>query len=50
VFYNWKRKYSQDGDKVFVGKGYLTEIVALRRKLRKAEIEIEILKKQLAYF
>ncbi|MDP2682446.1 MAG: transposase, partial [Deltaproteobacteria bacterium] len=21
VFYNWKRKYAQDGDKAFVGKG-----------------------------
>ena len=50
VLYNWKRKYSQDGDKAFVGKGHLTEIVALRRKLRNAEIEIEILKKAVGIF
>jgi len=50
VLYNWKRRYSQDGDKAFVGKGHLTEIVALRRKLRNAEIEIEILKKAVGIF
>ena len=50
MLYNWKRKYSQDGDKAFVGKGYLTEIVAFRRKLRNAEIEIEILKKAVGMF
>jgi len=50
VLYNWKRKYAQDGDKAFVGKGHLTEIVALRRELRNAEIEIEILKKAVGIF
>ena len=50
VLYNWKRRYSQDGDKAFVGKVHLTEIVALRRKLRNAEIEIEILKKAVGIF
>ncbi len=50
VLYNWKNKYAQDGDKAFVGKGHLTEIVALRRKLRNAEIEIEILKKAVGIF
>ncbi len=45
MLYNWKRKYSRDGDRAFVGKGHLTEMVALRRQLRNAEIEIEILKK-----
>jgi len=50
VLYNWKRKYSQDGDKAFVGKGNLTEMAALRRKLRNAEIEIEILKKAVGIF
>ena len=50
VLYSWKKKYAQDGDKAFVGKGHLTEIVALRRKLRNAEIEIEILKKAVGIF
>lgn len=50
VLYNWKKKYAQDGDKAFVGKGHLTEMVALRRKLRNAEIEIEILKKAVGIF
>ena len=48
--YNWKKKYSLEGDKAFVGKGHLTEIVSLRRKLRNAEIEIEILKKAVGIF
>ena len=48
--YNWKKKYSIEGDKAFVGKGHLTEIVSLRRKLRNAEIEIEILKKAVGIF
>lgn len=50
VIYNWKKKYVQDGDKAFVGQGHLTEMVALRRKLRNAEIEIEILKKAVCIF
>ena len=50
VLYNWKRRYAQDGDKAFVGKGHLSEMVALRRKLRNAEIEIEILKKAVGIF
>ncbi len=50
VLYNWKRKYSQDGDKAFIGKGHLSEIVVLRRKLRGAEMEIEILKKAVGIF
>jgi len=37
-------------DKAFVGKGHLSEMVALRRKLRNAEIEIEILKKAVGIF
>jgi transposase len=50
VLYNWKRKYAQDGDKAFVGKGHLTEMVALRRKLQNAEMEIAILKKAVGIF
>src|SRR3989338_6508983 len=50
MLYSWKKKYAVDGDKAFVGKGHLTEIVSLRRKLRNAEIEIEILKKAVGIF
>jgi transposase len=50
VLYNWKRKYAQDGDRAFIGKGHLPEIVVLRRKLRGAEMEIEILKKAVGIF
>jgi transposase len=50
MLYGWKRKYSQDGDKAFVGKGHLTELVALRRKLANAEIEIAIPKKTVGIF
>ena len=34
VLYSWKRKYSNNGEKAFPGKGHLTEISALRRQLR----------------
>jgi len=50
VLYNWKKRYAVEGDKAFVGKGHLTEIVSLRRKLHNAEIEIEILKKAVGIF
>jgi transposase len=50
VLYSWKRKYAQDGDKAFIGKGHLSEIVVLRRKLRNAEMELEILKKAVGIF
>ena len=32
--YNWKKKYSDNGEKAFPGKGHLTEISALRKELR----------------
>jgi len=48
--YNWVKKFSQHGDKAFPGKGHLTEVAALRRKLRNAELEIEILKKAVGIF
>lgn len=48
--YNWKRKYSDNGDKAFPGKGNLTEISALRRKLREVEMERDILKKAVGIF
>jgi transposase len=50
LLYNWKKKYANDGDKAFIGKGHLTEMSALRRKLRDAEMEIEILKKAVGIF
>ena len=48
--YNWKRKFSDHGDKAFPGKGHLTELVALRRQLRDAEMERDILKKAIGIF
>lgn len=48
--YNWKAKYTHQGDKAFVGKGNLTEMAALRKKLRNTEMELEILKKALGIF
>jgi len=50
MIYSWKRKYAESGDKAFVGKGHLTEMAALRRKLRNAEMELEILKKAVGIF
>ena len=50
LLYNWKKKYANNGDKAFIGKGHLTELTALRRKLRDAEMEIEILKKAVGIF
>ena len=50
MLYSWKRKYAESGDKAFVGKGHLTEMAALRRKLRNAEMELEILKKAVGIF
>jgi transposase len=50
MLYNWKKRYTTEGDKAFVGKGHLTGIVSLRRQLRNAEIEIEILKKAVGIF
>jgi len=48
--YSWKRKYSNDGEKAFPGKGHLTEISALRRQLREVEMERDILKKAVGIF
>lgn len=48
--YLWIKKYSRHGEKAFPGKGHLTEVAALRRKLRNAEMEIEILKKAVGIF
>ena len=48
--YSWKKKFSDQGDKAFPGKGHLTELAALRRKLRDAEMERDILKKAVGIF
>jgi len=48
--YNWKKKFSNDGDKVFPGKGHLTELSALRKELRDVQIERDILKKAVGIF
>ena len=48
--YSWKKKFSDNGDKAFPGKGHLTELAALRRKLRDVEMERDILKKAVGIF
>src|SRR3989338_11378996 len=50
MLYSWKKKYALNGDKAFVGKGHLTEMTALRRKLRSTELDLEILKKAVGIF
>ena len=50
VLYNWKKKYAGDGAKAFVGTGHLTELSALRKKLREVEMERDILKKAVGIF
>lgn len=50
MLYSWKRKYADNGEKAFPGKGHLTEIALLRRKLRDAEMERDILKKAVGIF
>ena len=48
--YSWRAKFEKEGVKAFPGKGHLTELAALRRKLRIAEMENEILKKAVGIF
>lgn len=50
MLYNWKRKYANNGDKAFVGKGHLTEMAALRKQLREVTMERDILKKAVGIF
>jgi len=50
MLYSWKRKYADSGDKAFPGKGHFTEIASLRRQLREAEMERDILKKAVGIF
>ena len=48
--YSWKKKFSDQGEKAFPGKGHLTELAALRRKLKDVEMERDILKKAVGIF
>ena len=48
--YRWKRQFGDQGQKAFPGKGHLTELAALRRKLRDVETERDILKKAVGIF
>lgn len=50
VLYSWKRRYANNGDKAFVGKGHLTEMSALRKELRETQMERDILKKAVGIF
>ncbi len=50
VLYNWKKKYSGEGAKAFVGTGHLTELSALRKQLREVTMERDILKKAVGIF
>lgn len=50
VLYSWKRKFAAGGEKAFPGKGHLSELAALRRKLKEAEMERDILKKAVGIF
>lgn len=50
MLYSWKHKYANSGEKAFPGKGHLTELAALRRKLREVEMERDILKKAVGIF
>ena len=48
--YLWKKKFANNGDKAFPGKGNLSEMAALRRKLQEVEMERDILKKAVGIF
>jgi transposase len=50
MLYSWKKKYADNGDKAFVGKGHLTEMAALRKELRETQMERDILKKAVGIF
>lgn len=50
----WRREYGQDPEQAFPGKGQLkerdAEVARLRKELREAQLENEILKKAVAIF
>lgn len=50
ILYSWKKRYANNGDKAFIGKGHLTEMSALRKQLREVTMERDILKKAVGIF
>jgi transposase len=54
LLHQWRRKYLDQGDNAFVGKGHLkpeeAELRRLQRELEEVKEEREILKKALAVF
>ena len=48
--YLWQKQSGANGEKAFPGKGNLSEMAALRRKLREVEMERDILKKAVGIF
>jgi len=56
TLYNWRKLYAKYEEEAFTGKGKKTmteserEIAELRKKLREAELECEILKKAVGIF
>ena len=54
ALYRWRSEYSENGAEAFPGKGKMmdkdAEIARLRRELREAQMEAEILKKATAIF
>ena len=50
----WEKEQREDGSQAFPGKGHqlpeLEEIARLKRELKRAQTDIEILKKATAYF
>ncbi len=48
--YGWIKRYSNNGEKAFPGKGHLSELSALRKQLREVEMERDILKKAVGIF
>jgi len=48
--YLWKKQFGDNNEKAFPGKGNLSEMAALRRKLREVEMERDILKKAVGIF
>ena len=54
ALYRWRAEYRDEPEAAFPGKGKMAgkdaEIAQLKRKLREAEMEVEILKKATAIF
>jgi len=50
MIYSWKRKFADNGERAFPGKGHLTELAARRKELREVQMERDILKKAVGIF